>query len=464
MRVTQRRDAPVQPERACPAEARRPRRRLGWPPRIVLLVGIPLALLAIVGLPHLFRSPLVRTVITHEPGVEPPGVTSLTFGPVFALLTGAPLTAGNTVQVLANGEATFPSLWRDLRAARRSITVQMYYAGPGAVVDTATRILAERARAGVAVHFMYDAFGAKDLPTRNLEALRSAGVRVAEFRPLRWYALDRASHRSHVRGIIIDGAIGYTGGFGFDDKWLGAGRRPGEWRETNARFTGPAVAQLQTAFIAQWAEATGQLLTGERFLPFDGAPAATAAGAAAGIEAAVVYSPPLTGSTTAERLFALSIASARSRLYIANAYLVPDANFVQLLVAAARRGVDVRILTNSAQSDVKITWLAGRTRYETLLAAGVRIYEYRPTTIHAKVFVVDGAWSSVGTMNLDNRSLAYNDEVALVALDRSLGAILESRFLEDLDFADEIRLDAFRRRSRVQRLLERASNVLASLL
>lgn len=236
---------------------------------------------------------------------------------------------------------------------------------------------------------------------------------------------------------------------------------PGAWRETNARFSGPAAVQLQAAFIAQWAEATGELLTGERFLPLGGAPATTAAGAT---EAAVVYSPPLTGSTTAERLFARSIASARSGLYIANAYLVPDENFVQLLVAAAHRGVDVRVLTNSAQSDVKMTWLAGRARYETLLAAGVRIYEYQPTTMHAKTFVVDGAWSSVGTMNLDNRSLAYNDEVALVALDGGVGAIMESRFLEDLRFADEMRLDAFRRRSRVQRLLERAASILASLL
>ena len=440
------------------------RRKRGWPPGLVLLVGIPLVFLALVGFPHLFRNPLVRNVIAREPGDQPPGVTSPHFGPAFALLTESPLSAGNAVEVLDNGDATFPNLWKDLRSARRSVTVQMYYAGPGAVVDTATEILAERARAGVDVYLLYDAFGAKDLPARALETLRSAGVRVAEFRPLRWYALDRASHRSHVRGIIVDGGIAYTGGFGFDDKWLGAGRRPGEWRETNARFAGPAVAQLQAAFIAKWAEATGELLTGERFLPVDGVSATTAAGEAGAVKAALVYSPPLTGSTTAERLFALSIATARQRLYIANAYFVPDANFVQLLVAAASRGVDVRILTNSAQSDVKITWLAGRSRYETLLAAGVRIYEYRPTTIHAKTFVVDGAWSSIGTMNLDNRSLAYNSEVALVALDADVGAVMELVFLQDLNFADEIRLDPFRRRSLAQRFLERTASVLSTLL
>ena len=425
--------------RGWPEQIRRIRRKIAWAAVILLIVGIPLVLFALVGLPHLFA-------------------------PAFALLTGTPLTAGNAVEVLANGDGTFPRLWRDLGAARRSVTVQIYYAGPGEVADTAMQFLTERARAGVDVYFLYDAFGARELPPAYLDTLRAAGVRVAEFRPVRWYALDRASHRSHVRGIVVDGAVAYTGGFGFDDKWLGGGRRPQEWRETNARFAGPAVSQLQAAFIAKWAEATGELLTGEHFLPLDGATATTTAGAAGATEAALVYSPPLMGSTTAERLFALSIASARRRLYIANAYFVPDADFVQLLVAAARRGVDVRVLTNSAQTDVKTTWLAGRSRYETLLAAGVRIYEYRPATMHAKTFVVDGAWSAVGTMNFDNRSLAYNSEVALVTLDGPVGATMEALFFDDLRFADEIQLDVFRQRPRSQRLLERAASVLASLL
>lgn len=426
----------------------------------LLILGVPLALVALVGLPHLFRGSLVRNVIARSPGGEPPGVDSPHFVHSFALWTGTPLTGAHAVEVLANGDATFPRLWLDLRSARRSITVQMYYAGPGSVADSVTAILTERARAGVEVYFLYDAFGLQGLPRRYLDTLREAGVRVAAFRPIRWYALDRASHRSHIRGIVVDGAVAYTGGFGFDDKWLGGGRRPREWRETNVRFAGPAVSQLQAAFIAKWAEVTGELLTGERFLPLDGTPATSAEAS----EAALVYSPPLTGSTTAERLIALSIASARRRLYIANAYFIPDADFVQLLVAAASRGVDVRVLTNSAQTDIRTAWLAGRSRYETLLAAGVRIYEYRTTTMHAKTLVVDGDWSVVGTMNFDNRSLAYNSEVALVTLDRPVGAAMEALFLDDIRFSDEIRLDAFQRRPRTQRLLERAASALASLL
>ena len=362
--------------------------------------------------------------------------------------------------MLSNGDDTYVRLWQDLRSARRSITVQMYYAGPGSVLDSVGHILAERAHAGVAVFFLYDAFGAQTLPPPFLDTLRAAGVRAAAFRPIRWYALDRASHRTHIRGIVIDGSIGYTGGFGFDDKWLGGGRRPGEWRETNARFDGPVTAQLQATFVAQWAEATGELHGGALMLGED-TPRDPSAGAAT---AALLYSPSLTGSTVAERLFAISIASARHRLYITNAYFVPHADFVTLLTDAARRGVDVRVLTNGGRSDVSTTWLAGRSRYETLLSAGVRIYEYRPTTLHAKTFVADGLWTAIGTANFDNRSLAYNTEVALTVRDTTLGATMDSLFLADLRYAEEIRLAAFRRRSWWMHLRERGASVLADLL
>jgi len=403
----------------------------------------------------------VRNVVTHQAGAGLPAVSDPAFAKTLTLLTGTALTAGSAVEVLTNGDGTFAPLWDDLRSARRSITVQMYYAGAGTVSDRTARVLAERARAGVQVYFLYDAFGAQGFPRRHLDLLRASGVKTAEFRPLRWYALDRANHRSHVRGIVVDGAVGYTGGFGLDDKWLGGGRVPGEWRDTNARVTGAAVTQLQAVFIAEWAEATGALLTGQHLLPArDRVPALAAQSA----PTALLYSPAVTGSTAAERVLALSIASARRRLYMSNAYFVPNADFVQLMIDAARRGVDVRVLTNGARTDVKTVWRAGRSRYEALLEGGVRLYEYQPTTMHAKTFVVDGVWSGITTMNFDNRSLAYNNEVALLSLDPVIGAAMELLFLEDIRFADEIQLETFRRRSWIARLSERVANVLASVL
>src|SRR5687767_5070135 len=154
--------------------------------------------------------------------------------------------------------------------------------------------------------------------------------------------------------------------------------------------------------------------------------------------AGLLYTSPTLGSTAAERFFALSIAGARKTLFITNAYFAPDRSFVDLLAAAARRGVDVRILTAGDRTDVNIVRLAGRAWYQTLLDAGVRMYEWQPSTLHAKTFVIDGEWLTIGSMNFDNRSMALNDEATLMVLDRTVGAEMERIFFTDLKHADEI--------------------------
>ena len=185
----------------------------------------------------------------------------------------------------------------------------------------------ERAKAGVRVFVLYDAFGTVDIPAAHREELRDAGIVVASLRPIRLSTLHLAQNRSHVRGIVIDGRVGWTGGFGIDDKWFGDGRSGGSWRETNVRFEGPAVRQLQAAFAAAWVEATGVMFTGR----------ATLAPEQGGVTAAgLLYTSPTLGSTAAERFFALSIAGARKSLYITNLYFAPDRNFIDLLAAAAQ--------------------------------------------------------------------------------------------------------------------------------
>jgi cardiolipin synthase len=231
-------------------------------------------------------------------------------------------------------------------------------------------------------------------------------VELAWLRRFSWYAMHQVFERSHARVVVVDGRVGYTGGFGLADYWLGAGRKPEEWRETNVRFEGPAVAQLQAAFATTWAEATGELLTGAAFYPDaafdpvtadsvspvgvrylpkrtgpgsgaaaldappDDAPTVARAAAAGTARAGLFHAVPSQGSTPAERLYALTIAGARRRLYITNAYFVPDDDFRGLLMRAARRGVDVRILTTGPETDVQTTRWAGRWRYAELLAAG----------------------------------------------------------------------------------------------
>jgi cardiolipin synthase len=420
--------------------------------------GLLLALFAFIGVEYTVRgTPLVRVTAIGDHG-GPPAVSDSLFERTMELFTGTRLEPGNQIEILANGNQTYPRLWQDLRAARQSITLQMYYCTPGRAADTLKAIVSERARAGVRVLFLHDAFGSQHLTAGYMDSLRAAGVQVAVFRPVHWYSLHKAQSRSHIRVVVVDGRIGYTGGFGIDDKWLGDGHHADQWRDTNVRFVGPAVAELQATFAAGWVEATGQLITGDVFFPAgEQAPRAVQL-------AGLFHSAPTIGSTPAERFLALSIASARQRVYITNSYFVPDEDFRHLLIQAARRGVDVRVLTAGPRTDVKTTRWAGRRYYAELLRGGVRIYEYQPTMMHAKTIVTDGLWSSIGTMNFDNRSIAFNDESNLLVLDAGVGAAMDSLFRDDLRYAKEIRWPELRERGWWEHVLEWGASLWSRLL
>jgi cardiolipin synthase A/B len=428
--------------------------------RVGIVVGVLLFLtLALIGILSITRGTPVKAVVAIGDKEGPPAITDSLFARSMELYTGIQLTHGNAVQQMLNGNGLYPQLWRDLRSAKHTITVQMYYSQPGAVADTMAAILRERARAGVRVLFVLDAFGSQNLKKEWADSLRAAGVEIGLLRQLHWYSLHNASDRSHVRVVVVDGEIGYTGGFGLADYWLGDGRHKDQWRESNARFEGPAVMALQAAFAAAWAECTGELIAGDIYFPkkaftdVDG-----------GVTAGVFFSSPTTGSTPAERFIALSIASARKTLYVANSYFVPDDDFRKLLTLARKRGVDVRILTVSKKTDVKTTWWAGRSRYEELLKAGIRIYEYQPSMMHAKTFIVDGMWGSIGSMNFDNRSLAFNNESSLVFLDSVVGAQMDATFMDDLTQAKEITLPEFQRRPWYDHVIEDGAGIFSRVL
>lgn len=422
-----------------------------------VIAAVSIIALALIGLLTVTRGTPVGAVVTLSRS-GPPSVRDSLFERTFEMFTGTHIFPGNDVQQALNGNGTYPQLWADLRSARQSITVQMYYSLPGAVADSMAAVLEDRARAHVRVLFLIDAFGSQHLSRAYLRSLRGAGVEVAKLRSLRWYSVHDASDRSHVRVVVIDGRIGYTGGFGLADYWLGNGHLPEQWRESNVRFRGPVVMQLQAAFAAAWAEATGELLTGPLFFPTTGFQSVGST------HAGLLFTAPTTGSTPAERFLALTISGARKTLYITNSYFVPDDDFRRMLEEAVRRGVDVRVLTVSEKTDVKTTWYAGRYRYEDLLAQGIRIYEYQPTMLHSKTIVVDGVWGTIGSMNFDNRSLAFNAESNLVVLDPKFGAAMDSVFLDDLRYSKEIKLDEFRQRSVWEKVLERGASLLSRLL
>ena len=414
--------------------------------------------LALAGALSITRGTPVKAVVAIGDKEGPPAITDSLFTRSMELYTGLHMTKGNAVEQANNG-AVYSRLWKDLRAAQHTITVQMYYSRPGAVADSMATILKEKARAGVRVLLVLDAFGSQNLKRDWADSLRAAGVEVGLLRQLHWYSLHNASDRSHVRVVVTDGEVGYTGGFGLADYWLGDGKSENAWRDSNVRFEGPAVMGLQAAFAAAWAECTGELIAGNFFFPkkafttVDG-----------GVQAGIFYSSPTTGSTAAERFVALSIASARKTLYVTNSYFVPDDDFRKLLIDARKRGVDVRILTVSDNTDVKTTLRAGRSRYEQLLAGGVRIYEYQPSMMHSKTFIVDGMWGSIGSMNFDNRSLAFNNESYLVFLDSGVGAQMNATFFDDVSRSKEIILSEFVKRPWYDKVLERGAGLLSRLL
>jgi cardiolipin synthase len=414
-----------------------------------IILGAFIALVfVLIGVLSVTRTTPVRAVIAEGDRGGPPAVSDPLFPRTLELFTETHLEPGNNVQILLNGDGTYPPIWKDIASAKRTVTVQMYYSQPGAVADSMAKYLMERARARVRVLVLMDAFGSQPLKGEWVDRLKAAGVEFAWLRPLRWYTLHKATQRSHVRVIVVDGTVGYTGGFGLADYWLGDGHHEEHWRETNVRFVGPSVAALQAAFASGWAEATGELLTGDMFFP----PMAFADGGE--VNAGLMHSIPTIGSTPAERFLALSIAGSRKTLYVSNSYFVPTDDFCNLLIKAVKRGVDVRVLTVSSKTDVKTTWYAGRASYEKLLKDGVRIYEYQPTMMHAKTMVVDGLFSAIGSLNFDNRSLAFNNESQLLALDPGVGATMDSIFIDDLRYAQEMKLETFQKRPWTGKLLE----------
>jgi len=421
---------------------------------LVILVLV----MTLIGILSVTRGATVKTVLADGDREGPPHVRDPLFPRSIELFTGTHIVAGNKVELMLNGEGTYPRLWHDIASAKRTLTVQLYYSQPGAVADTMAKHLKERAKAGVRVLLLLDAFGSQPLGEDWMDDLAAAGVEVAWLRPLKWYTLHKAAQRSHVRAIVIDGCIGYTGGFGLADYWLGDGRHAGQWRETNVRFQGPTVAALQAAFASGWAETEGELITGDMFFP------PTAFEEEGNVNAGLMHSLPTIGSTPAERFFALTIAGAQQTLYISNSYFVPNEDLCTLLVTAVKRGVDVRVLTVSSVTDVKTAWYAGRALYENLLEGGVKIYEYQPSMMHSKTIVVDGIWGTVGSLNFDNRSIAFNNESQIVALDEKIGQQMNEIFLEDLNYSEEIVLETFRKRPLKGRIYESFAQKLRRVL
>jgi cardiolipin synthase len=375
------------------------------------------------------------------------------FARAIEALTGAPITEGNAADLLINGDRIFPAFLETIDAAERTLCVQTYVYWQGEIAEQVADAICTKANAGVDCKVILDAIGAAKMDRSLVGRMEDAGVRVVRLRPPKPYAVRRVTNRTHRRILVADGRIGMIGGVGIAAEWTGDAEDPDHWRDTHVRVRGPVVRGLQGAFAENWLEGTGEVLAGRRYLP-DIDPVS------GGGEMQVLRSSAGVGDTNVEATYYLAIASAQRAIQLTAAYFAPRPAFSEALAEAARRGVDVRIVVPGPHIDKDVVRVAGRSSYGHLLGAGVRIFEYQPTMLHAKTLAVDDCWAAVGTINFDNRSFQLNDEVALCVRDAEFADRLGEQFSRDLDQSREIEPDRWDARPWRQRTSEAATKVI----
>ena len=368
-------------------------------------------------------------------------------------LTGAPISEGNDVELLINGDRIFPAMLETVRSAERTLCLQTYVYWRGEIARELAGALCDRAKAGVECRLILDALGAAKMERSLVREMEEARVRVVQFRPPKPYAVRRLANRTHRRLLVADGRVGMTGGVGVASEWEGDAQDPDHWRDTHVRVRGPVVRGFLGAFAENWLEGTGEVLAGEGHLP-------GLEPVAKGGRMQLVRSSAGVGDTNVEALYYLAIASAARSIDLTAAYFVPRPAFIDALTKATDRGVRVRVVVPGPHIDKGFVRVAGRGAYESLLDAGVEIHEYQPTMLHAKSMVIDGAWASVGTVNFDNRSFQLHDEVTLCVWGEEFAGELIEAFERDVGHSE--RIDPERWTGR--RLDHRAAEVATKLL
>jgi cardiolipin synthase len=419
---------------------------LPWWIWTVIILGV-MALVGVIGALFLpdWKQPDYQLGTDAEVGTE-------AFVEAAAALLNNPVYRGGEVTLLQNGDVFYPAMLEAIRSATDNITFEVYIFEPDEIGRRFMDALIDRARGGVEVRLLVDWFGSLKFRQRHRDELSRAGVQVQVFRPFSLRNLVRIYRRTHRRAIVIDGRVAFTGGAAISKKWAGDVRNPHEWRDSMTRVTGPLVGGIQSAFAVNWVYCTGEVLTASRFLP----PLAPGTGP----RSVSVVSSPSDAAQPIRVLFWLSFAHARRRLWICNSYFIPDPRLRKAVVDRARQGVDVRILVPGNHTDAIPVQFAGRSYYEELLAAGVRIFEFLPAMMHAKTVVVDDAWSVIGSANMDERSMELNEENIVGIADPAFARAVADGLERDFARSREVTLEEWRRRPVWQRGLERLAKVL----
>jgi cardiolipin synthase A/B len=378
---------------------------------------------------------------------EIPGNDTDPFLFLLSSLVDAAINRTGRLDVYTNGPTFYPAILDAFRSAQRSINLEAYVFQKSEIARQYVEVLAERARAGVQVNLVLDAFGSLGAPAKVFAPLLQAGGRVVRYNRLTWYHLMSLDNRTHRELVIVDGKLGFIGGAGVADQWFtGAGGKPC-WRDTMIRVEGEAVANLQATFMENWLQAAGELLVGSAYFPEIECPDPTTA-------LVVNSTPTVGGSTRARILMQLLIASAKSSVAVTTPYFLPDKTLRRELCRAVERGVNVQILVPGTKSDHLVTRSTSRGAYGELLKAGAEVFEYQPSMIHAKVLIVDELWAVVGSTNFDNRSFGINDEVNLAVRDQAVAQRLGADFTADIHCSQRITLDEWHHRPLTERATE----------
>jgi cardiolipin synthase len=392
------------------------------------------------------------------------------FDRVMGNLLGPTLVDGNRIQTLLNGDEIFTAMLHDIRNAKKTLTFEMFVYHEGATGHEFAQAISERAAAGVHCHVLLDAVGAAHMDKDLVKMMKDSGAEVELYHPLRWYTLDRVNNRTHRKILVIDGVIGYVGGAGVGDEWNGDAQDKDHWRETHFRVEGPVVGQLQTAFMDNWLKTRSEVLHDERYFPkidkitsvsvntpaaLATAPQTSGSAVATEVRAQSFKSSYEDGSENARLMFLMAVACAKKSILIQNSYFVPDDICVDALVDARKRGVSVTVEMPGPITDEKLVRQAGRSLYGRLLEVGARLYEYQPTFIHYKVMVVDNFFTSVGSVNMDERAFHLNDENNVNVYNREFAEQQVRIIEEDLKKCKEYTLEEWKKRSWWDKLKER---------
>lgn len=379
-------------------------------------------------------------------------------------ITGSPLTVGNRVRLLQDGLATYQAMLEAILDARKHINLETYILDDDDVGRRFAQALIDKRSQGVEVNLIRDSVGTWGTSAAFLQRLSDSGIRVLEFNPVNPLSVRKdwvVNRRDHRKLLIIDGHTAFLGGINISSVYSSGSFSKGwqprpagtlAWRDTDLCLQGPVVAELQKLFLDTWRSQGGPALTRTDYLPPPQSPGHE-------VVRAIGSSPEEPFSQIYLTLLS-AITSARRSVYVTNAYFVPDPQLLKTLEAAAGRGVDVRLILPS-QTDSWLVFHAGRSFYERLLTAGVKIFERRGVLLHAKTVLIDGVWSTVGSTNLDWRSFVHNHELDAVVLGADFGLQLQAVFAADLTASDAITLEQWRRRPLEWRLKEGFSRIWA---